>query len=389
MMQPWFLPLLTLCFISFISGSSQIPVQYFTLHDPSSPTKSLMAVSIETEDLHEISTSLLAAETWLRDHVFPHYPSSKIASIVVGYSVFCNRNHENQMGLVLPSMKNIFHSLTRWGLEKEIKVSAAFSSNCLYSFSFRNRDDFVLKYVKPILNLLHESNSTYVVNAFHSFSSEQALKMASTHSDSVKTLGDFGNINVLIAKNIKGYEPNKRMLSSIDSVSVVHPFPSKRPRENPAPASSAFPPSDYPFPAYEPQPNLPPLIGTISPVFSPANPPQWGFNNLPPCNPWNGGGVAPAPAAAGGLWCVAKASVPVETLQEAMDYACGEGGGDCEEIQAKGRCFEPDNVLAHASYAFNSYWQKHKRIGGTCNFGGTAILVNSDPSFRGCRFAMS
>lgn len=89
------------------------------------------------------------------------------------------------------------------------------------------------------------------------------------------------------------------------------------------------------------------------------------------------------------LWCVAKPSVPVETLQEAMDYACGEGGADCGEIGPRGSCYYPDTVVAHASYAFNSYWQNNKKEGGTCEFGGTAMLINADPSFNHCRFVLA
>jgi len=115
-------------------------------------------------------------------------------------------------------------------------------------------------------------------------------------------------------------------------------------------------------------------------MISPANPP-FGFD-LPPCNPSGGGEVAAAPVSRTqhGLWCVAKPSVPADTLQEAMDYACGEGGADCEAITPHGNCYFPDSLVAHASYAFNSYWQKTKKNGGTCGFGGTAMLINTDPS---------
>jgi DNA-directed RNA polymerase II subunit RPB1 len=37
-------------------------------------------------------------------------------------------------------------------------------------------------------------------------------------------------------------------------------------------------------------------------------------------------------------------------------------------------------MLAHASYAFNSYWQRTKANGATCDFGGTAMLITKDPS---------
>ncbi|KAL4554513.1 hypothetical protein LXL04_039344 [Taraxacum kok-saghyz] len=85
------------------------------------------------------------------------------------------------------------------------------------------------------------------------------------------------------------------------------------------------------------------------------------------------------------LWCVAKPSVPDPIIQEAMNYACGSGA-DCESLQPNGECFKPDTLFAHASYAFNSYWQRTKVAGGTCEFGGSAMLVTVDPSYDGCHF---
>ncbi|KAG9159364.1 hypothetical protein Leryth_026006 [Lithospermum erythrorhizon] len=85
------------------------------------------------------------------------------------------------------------------------------------------------------------------------------------------------------------------------------------------------------------------------------------------------------------MWCVAKPSVPEPITQEAMNYACASGI-DCDQIKQSGSCFQPDTVLAHASYAFNSYWQRTKAAGGTCEFGGSAILVTEDPSYDGCHF---
>ncbi|XP_052205748.1 major pollen allergen Ole e 10-like [Diospyros lotus] len=136
-----------------------------------------------------------------------------------------------------------------------------------------------------------------------------------------------------------------------------------------APTSSPLSGGPSPLPFSLPlAPKLPPSLGT-------ARPPQ-GLG-LPRCKP----------PAKSGLWCVAKPSVPTATLQEAMDYACE--AGDCEEIKPHGNCFSPGNVVAHSSYAFNSYWQKNKRNGGSCSFGGTAMLVDSDPSFGHCRFILS
>jgi hypothetical protein len=85
------------------------------------------------------------------------------------------------------------------------------------------------------------------------------------------------------------------------------------------------------------------------------------------------------PGAGQTLWCVAKPTVPDPIIQEAMDYACGSGA-ECDSILPSGACYRPNTVLAHASFAFNSYWQQAKANGGTCDFGGTATIVTRDPS---------
>lgn len=133
----------------------------------------------------------------------------------------------------------------------------------------------------------------------------------------------------------------------------------------PSPPSGTIipsPPKYVPSPiGFEPSP----------PVFEPpvVYPPPTGS---PPT--FGGGGRGH-----GRVWCVAKPTVPDPIIQEAMNYACGSGA-DCDPLQPNGSCFQPDTLLAHASYAFNSYWQRTKVAGGTCSFGGTAILVTLDPS---------
>jgi hypothetical protein len=124
-----------------------------------------------------------------------------------------------------------------------------------------------------------------------------------------------------------------------------------------------------------------PPVGTVppSPIAVVPSPPEPGGPFQPPI-------VYPPPLAppmqpgAGQpLWCVAKPTVPDPIIQEAMDYACGTGA-ECGSIQPSGACYQPNTVLAHASVAFNSYWQQSKAAGGTCDFGGTATIVTMDPS---------
>ncbi|KAI8551085.1 hypothetical protein RHMOL_Rhmol06G0157500 [Rhododendron molle] len=92
-----------------------------------------------------------------------------------------------------------------------------------------------------------------------------------------------------------------------------------------------------------------------------------------------------SPASSGGSWCVASQSASQTALQVALDYACGYGGADCSAIQSGGGCYQPNTIRDHASYAFNSYYQKNP-VPNSCNFGGTAVITSTDPSNGTCQY---
>ncbi|KAG0455438.1 hypothetical protein HPP92_024730 [Vanilla planifolia] len=87
----------------------------------------------------------------------------------------------------------------------------------------------------------------------------------------------------------------------------------------------------------------------------------------------------------GQSWCIATESASQPALQVALDYACGYGGADCSQIQSSGSCYDPDTVRDHASYAFNSFFQRNP-IPSSCDFEGTAILTSIDPSTSTCQY---
>ncbi|MQL72482.1 hypothetical protein Taro_004828 [Colocasia esculenta] len=86
-----------------------------------------------------------------------------------------------------------------------------------------------------------------------------------------------------------------------------------------------------------------------------------------------------AAVAEGGSWCIARSGASQTALQTALDYACG-AGADCTPIQASGFCYLPNTLQAHASYAFNSYYQRNNMSPGSCDFAGTATVTITDPS---------
>nr|XP_017234578.1 PREDICTED: PLASMODESMATA CALLOSE-BINDING PROTEIN 5-like isoform X2 [Daucus carota subsp. sativus] len=91
----------------------------------------------------------------------------------------------------------------------------------------------------------------------------------------------------------------------------------------------------------------------------------------------------------GTSWCVARPGVSQGDLQDALDWACGMGKTNCGPIKSGGPCFEPNTLLSHASFAFNSYYQQNGNSDIACNFGGTATLTQRNPSYGKCSYSTS
>lgn len=77
-------------------------------------------------------------------------------------------------------------------------------------------------------------------------------------------------------------------------------------------------------------------------------------------------------------WCVCRSDMSSNVLQKTLDYACG-AGADCSPIIQNGACYNPNTMLAHCSYAVNSYYQKKGQAQGACDFAGSATLSSTDP----------
>ena len=87
-------------------------------------------------------------------------------------------------------------------------------------------------------------------------------------------------------------------------------------------------------------------------------------------------------------WCVCRSDLPQAALQKTIDYACG-AGADCTYVHEQGPCYNPNTVAAHCSWAANSFFQRNRATGATCDFTGTATLTTVDPSSSGCSYPAS
>ncbi|KAK7399774.1 hypothetical protein VNO78_10964 [Psophocarpus tetragonolobus] len=85
-------------------------------------------------------------------------------------------------------------------------------------------------------------------------------------------------------------------------------------------------------------------------------------------------------------WCIAKPSASDVALINNIEYACN-ALGDCSIIQPGGPCFNPNNLLNHASVVMNQYYAANGRNTWNCYFSWSGIIVFSDPSFGSCTYA--
>ncbi|KAH6761144.1 Carbohydrate-binding X8 domain superfamily protein [Perilla frutescens var. hirtella] len=161
-------------------------------------------------------------------------------------------------------------------------------------------------------------------------------------------------------------------------------------------------PSPNPVTATPTPITIPPATDPINPPVPVTNPVTTPSTTFPgaqpgttyPTTPAGGGttnpvvappAVANAPAVPGQSWCVARGGLLETVLQVALDYACGIGGADCSAIQQGASCYNPNSLQNHASYAFNTYFQRNP-VQTSCDFGGAAMITNVNPSSGSCIF---
>ncbi|GMG99807.1 hypothetical protein Nepgr_001647 [Nepenthes gracilis] len=141
-----------------------------------------------------------------------------------------------------------------------------------------------------------------------------------------------------------------------------------------SPASNTNPPALGTNPGAQPITNpvttYPPTVGNVPVTTTPVT-------SMPPP------AATITPIIPGQTWCIARSGVSESALQLALDYACGIGGADCSMIQQGASCYNPNTVENHASYAFNSYFQRNP-LPSSCDFGGTAVQINTNPSSGSC-----
>ncbi|XP_022777282.1 major pollen allergen Ole e 10-like isoform X2 [Durio zibethinus] len=104
---------------------------------------------------------------------------------------------------------------------------------------------------------------------------------------------------------------------------------------------------------------------------------------------FNSGGLLKLANGQGKTWCVAKPSSNDTALVSSINFACsqlGTLGFSCNLIQENGICYYPNTIINHASVVMNNYYQAFGRHIWDCDFGASALITVSDPSYGSCLY---
>ncbi|KAG4952928.1 Glucan endo-1,3-beta-glucosidase 13 [Glycine soja] len=384
-----------------------------------------VVVAMPNELLANAAAEQSFTDAWVQANISSYYPATQIEAIAVGNEVFVDPN--NTTKFLVPAMKNVHASLVKYSLDKNIKISSPIALSALQnsfpasSGSFKT--ELLEPVIKPMLDFLRQTGSYLMVNAYPFFAyaansdkisldyalfkenpgvvdSGNGLKytnlfdaqidavfaaMSAVKYDDVKiavsetgwpSAGDSNEIGAS-PDNAASYNGNlvKRVLSG--SGTPLKPNESL---------------DVFLFALFNENQKTGPTSERNYGLFYPSQKKVYDIQLTAEAPP-SGVGKSQVPVSGdvttsskGQTWCVANGGSSEKKLQNALNYACGEGGADCTPIQPGATCYDPNTLEAHASYAFNSYYQKKARASGTCYFGGTAYVVTQPPKYGNCEF---
>lgn len=393
-------------------------------------------IALPNELLSSAAADQSFTDAWVHANLSKYLPDTKIEAVAVGNEVFVDPN--NTTRFLVPAIKNLHASLQKLGLDSSVKLSSPIALSSLQSSyppsSGSFKPDLVEPVLKPLLQFLTQTGSYLMINAYPFFaytanSDQISLDYALFRSNpgSVDSGNGLKYDNLLDAQLDAVFAAMKAV--GYDDLKVVVTetgWPSKgdenevgASEENAAsyngnlvkrvltgsgtPLKPQDPLDVFLFALFNENQKTGPTSERNYGLFYPNEEKVYDIpltvaevNNENSTAPSNGskaqvptsgdGGEVSTTAGTGETWCVANAGAGEEKLQAALDYACGEGGADCRPIQEGATCYDPDSIVAHASYAFNSYYQKKARGAGTCDFGGAAYVVTQSPKFGQCKF---
>ncbi|XP_074307490.1 glucan endo-1,3-beta-glucosidase 1 [Silene latifolia] len=377
-------------------------------------TKIRVIIGLPNNQLIAIGSSNATAAAWIDRNVAAFYPETAVIAIAVGDEVLTTM--PSSAPLLLPAIESLYNALVASNLHNAVKVSTPHSASLILdpfppSQAFFNTS--MTQYLLPIVKFLSKTQSPLMMNLYPYYvfmenkgvvPLENSLFKPLTPSKEMvdpNTLLHYTNVydamidsayfsmknlnitDVLVLVSETGWPSkgdSKEPYATLDNSDtynsnlIKHVFDRLGTPFHPEITSSAY--------IYE--------LFNEDLRSSPISEANWGlfYGNTTPVYLLHvsGSGTFLANDTTNQTYCIAMDGMDTKTLQTALDWACGPGRANCSEIQPGERCFQPNNVQNHASYAFDSYYQMEGRASGSCDFKGVAMITTSDPSHGSCIF---
>lgn len=390
-----------------------------------SGTKIRVSIMVTNNQILNIALDQAMADNWVNENVLAYYPETMIRFILVGNEILSTNDREI-WHLLVPAMVRIHKSIEAAGINN-IKIGTPLAMDILESTfppssgKFRPNilDDQV---ILPLLHFIYETNSYFFLDVYPYFSwstnpiNTAALDFAlfktenSTYEDpetglvytnlldqmldsvifAIRKAG-FSNIKLAIAEtgwpNAGDIDQTGANIHNAATYNrkLVQKMRAKPPIGTPAQPGVTIP--TFIFSLYDENQKQGPGTERHWGLLQPSGWPNYELDFTGEKSDLEYG-MLPEPLNdepyKGKIWCVVATGVNEMELSPALDFACNQGEGICDELAPGKTCHKQISVTTHASYAFSSYWAKFRNQGATCYFNGLATQTTIDPSKYKC-----
>ncbi|KAL5743485.1 hypothetical protein ACOSP7_026343 [Xanthoceras sorbifolium] len=373
-----------------------------------------VVVSVPNDQILGIGQSNSTAANWVSRNVVAHYPATNITAICVGSDVLTTL--PNAAKLLVNALKYIQSALVSSNLDREIKVSTPLSSSLILD-PFPPSQAFFNKtwnpVLVPMLNFLQSTDSYLMLNVYPYYDYVQSdgaipldyalFKPLPPNQEAVdsNTLVHYSNVfdatvdsayfamaflnftNIPVIVTETGW-PSKGDSNEPDaSLENANTYNSNLIRhvlnKTGTPKHPGMAVSTYIYELYNEDMKPGPLSEKNWGLFDANGDPVYILH-------LTGSGSVLANDTTNQTYCTARDGSDPKMLQAALDWACGPGKVDCSPLLQGKTCYEPDNVIAHATYAFDTYYHQMGKAPEACNFNGVAAITTTDPSHGTCVF---